>query len=274
MGENCNLTLVLKGSSQLRYGGIRVPESSAFKCCGDGDLWIFIDSGGYYAIGNDKDSKHGELIFEQGVTIESHASVGVGIGSGLGGKINIRRGKFTISMKGTYIGVGIGALNAPADMDLFACDITMDLGPEHCVAIGSLESDCRITLMHSAINCFLSGSEIVGMGTLSGKKASVTVSEASVMINIAADRCSSIAALDGNTEFVLSKAGFHITVKGDNALAIGGYGEYTGVSVFNSDFSVTLVTHADYMRNISTDGVKIEGGRTRISVNDEIVVNE
>ncbi len=271
LGENCNLTLVLTGSSQLRYGGIRVPESSRFTCAGDGDLWIYIDSGGFYAIGNDSDAKHGELTFEQGVTVENHASAGVCIGSGLGGKINMRRGKFMLSMKGNYIGVGIGAFDASADIDLYACDITMDLNSERCVAIGSLENNSKISVLHSALNLFLSGSEIVGIGSLSGENCCATVSESGVMVNIAADRCSAIAALNGDTSFSLSKASLQITAKGDNALAIGGFSADTKIQLVNSDSSLNLVTKADYSNYIKEDNIEITGGRARVSINDTII---
>ncbi len=274
IGENCHVTLVLTGSSQLRYGGIRVPESSTFKCCGDGDLWIYIDSGGYYAIGNDSDAKHGELIFEQGVTIESHAAAGVCIGSGLGGKINMRRGKFIFNMNGNYMGVGIGAMSAPTDINLYACDITLDLNPERCVAIGSLESDSKISVMHSSVHLWLSGSEVVGIGTLTGRKSSVTVCEASVMVNITADRCSAIAALEGDTDFSLSKAGFHITAKGNNALAVGGYGSFTGIKLINADTSINLLTQADYLNVVMKENILIDGGRTIINVNETELINQ
>lgn len=272
IGENCDVRLILAGTNHLKKGGIRVPESSRFICSGDGNLSIYIDGSAYYGIGNDDESRHGELIFEQGVTIENYSPSGVCIGSGLGGKISIVSGQFILNMSG-YLGVGIGALKSDTDLDLFACDITMDLALTFGVGIGSLENNCRLYVQHSALKLFLSGNNVVGVGTVSGQECDISVSEASIIVNIAADNCSAVAALNGRTSFKLSKAGMHITVKGDNAFALGGFGA-SKLQLTNSDSSINLATNTDYSKYISEEDISITGGRSRFTVNDVIMKNE
>ncbi|MBQ8786314.1 MAG: EAL domain-containing protein [Oscillospiraceae bacterium] len=273
IGENCDVKLVLSGTNKLKNGGIKVPESARLQVCGDGGLSVFIDASGYYAIGNDGDSKHGELVFEQGVSIESHAAGGVCIGSGLGGKIRILLGQFTLKMTG-YFGVGIGAYSGDTDIELFACNVTFDLSEQLGVAIGSHQGKCRANIHHASTKISLSGSHMVGIGTLEGSCCDVSVCEASMVFNISADRCAAVAALEGSTLFEISKASMHIISKGDNALALGGYSCDSKVSLINADSSVNLETKADYMSFIDKNKFKIEGGRIKVVINDVEIKSE
>lgn len=273
IGENCEVALVLTGNNQLKKGGIRVPESSKLTVNGDGGLSIFIDGSGFYAIGNDGESRHGELNFEQGVVINNHAASGVGIGSGLGGKINIRKGQFSINMSG-YMGVGIGAFNAEAELELYACDVTIELASELSVAIGSFEENCRVSVHHCALKLYMSGTNTVGIGTLKGRNCDVVICEASTKFNIISDRCSAIASLDGVTRFKLERAGMHIVIRGDNALAIGGYSGDTEFMLVNSDSSVDMATKLDYTDYAKKGIAEIDGGRAIIVINGEEIRSE
>ncbi len=272
IGEDCDVKLVISGTNYLKNGGIRVPESSKLTVSGDGGLSIFIEGAGSYAIGNDVDSRHGELLFEHGLNIESHAAAGVCIGSGLGGKISVVRGQFMINATG-YIGVGIGALNADTDLDLFACDITIDLSVQMGVAIGSLENNCSAYIHNASVKMYTSGSDIVGIGTLSGSNSDIRICEASVICNIIADHCSGVSALNGDTRYNLDRAGMHMVIKGEKALALGGSGD-TEVILINSDSTIDLHTKLENVNFVSRENVKIEGGRARFSINGEEIRSE
>ncbi len=268
VGENCEVTLEANGTNNLRKGGIRVPESSKLIVKGSGRLAINIDGSAFYAIGNDMDSRHGELVFEQGVDIKNNSASGVCIGSGLGGKISLLRGRFVLNMTG-YLGVGIGAFNSNCTAQLFASDITMDISSQFGVAIGSMEGNCDVSVQHSAIKAFMSGSDVVGIGTLQGAICNASVCESSVIFDISADNSSAVASLRGDTSFDVIRAGMHITSKGDNALGVGGTVGETKLQMINSDSSVNLVTSLNYIDYINKENVKIEGGRARFNVNGE-----
>ncbi len=267
IGECCDVRLELSGSSKLKNGGIRVPESSRFTCCGGGELAISVDGSCFFGIGNDGESKHGELIFEQGVTIDNESASGVCIGSGLGGKISIKQGRYSLNMRG-YMGVGIGAMHADADIDIFASDINMDLTLQNGAAIGSLYGDTAVNITHSSVKLYLSGSEIVGIGNVNGRHSRLSITEANAIFNIVADNCAAIAALRGDTYFEISKASMHITAEGDRALAIGSLDGNTKFCLTNSDSSVKLVTSCDWKDCVGRDDIEINGGRTRFIVNN------
>ena len=168
-----------------------------------------------------------------------------------------------------YLGVGIGAFNSDCTARIFACDITMDISSQFGVAIGSMEGNCDLSVQHSAIKAFMSGSDVVGIGTLSGSSCDVSVCESSVIFDISADNSSAVAALRGDTNFEVIRASMHITSKGDNALGVGGTVGKTKLQMINSDSSVNLVTRLNYIDYINKEDVKIEGGRARFNVNGE-----
>ncbi len=267
IGENCDVKIVLIGMNKLNGGGIRVPESSKLTISGDGLLNIYVDAGAFYAIGNDQDSRHGELMFEQGVNIENNSVSGICIGSGQGGKITIMRGKFTLGMTGTY-GVGIGSFTADTELYLFACDITLDAALINCAGFGTFEGCCKVYMHHSSVKMRLSGSDVVGIGTLAGKSCTFETEESSTSINIAAPHSSGIAALDGDTSFSISKAAINITVSGERTLAIGGFGGNTEINTTYTDVTVRLSTKINLMDYIKKENVHITGGRTLFVVNE------
>ena len=55
IGDNCIVSLVLKGENRLRDGGILVPPSSRLTVEGPGSLQINVYHSGYYGIGNGMD---------------------------------------------------------------------------------------------------------------------------------------------------------------------------------------------------------------------------
>lgn len=266
IGENCDVRIILSGSNSLKKGGIKVPESSRLTISGEGRMSIYIDGSAFYAIGNDADSKHGELIFEQGITIDNHCADGICIGSGLGGKISIRQGQFAINMTG-YRGIGIGAFWADTVIDMFACDVTMDLNFQNGAALGSLSGNVHAHIHSASTKLYMSGNSVVGIGTLNGKSADIMVYEASVLFDISAPKCSAAGALQGNTSFKLNKASMHITAKGDEALGIGGMSGDTEIRIINADSAVNLVTKLEHRDYLVKERVEISGGRSRFIVN-------
>ena len=273
ISENADVRMILVGSNHFNGGGICVNESARLVCCGEGNLSILINGLGCYGIGNDLNSRHGELVFEQGVQIENLATTGICIGSGLGGKIRISKGQFTLKMKG-YTGVGIGALNADTDLDLFACNISIDASMPKVVGIGSLEGNCSLYLHNALATLHISGVNTVGIGTLNGKLSHIEICEASTILNVIGDRCTAIGAFEEETQFKLVRASTHITSEGDKALAIGGFSGNTKLLLENSDFYARINSgNIDYTEYIKEENVEIIGGRIKFIFNDNEITD-
>ncbi len=270
IGENCDVLLDFIGSNFLVSGGICVPETSKLTCSGDGHLKITVDGSSFYAIGNDMEKRHGELVFEAGITIDNKSAACVCIGSGLGGKINFIRGQYLFSMTG-YMGVGIGAYTGDCDVNFFASDITINGSLERGVGVGTLSGNCKAQVNHAAIKTYISGNEIVGIGTLGGIISEVTVDEASVVTNVAADRCTGIGALYSNSKFSILKSNLNIASEGKDALAIGGIDGVSKIDMVNSDCTINLTTDPDYMKYVDESNIHIIGGRMKVTINEQTI---
>ncbi len=272
IGEGCDVRVILIGSNQLIGGGVRVPESSRFICSGDGLLSVSIDGAGFYGIGNDADSRHGEIVFEQGVSIDNRAVAGVCIGSGKGGPIRILKGQFILNMTGNF-GVGIGSFDADTELDLFACDVRIDMSMPKGVAIGSMNGNCKAYVHSASTACHLSGVDIVGIGSINGTVCDVSICEANATFNTVADHCSAIGTLSGDTSFKLSRAGLHISATGARAFAFGSLEGHTSVKLTDADTSIRLTTETDYATYSDKNHIEISGGRIRFVYNDEEVIS-
>lgn len=272
LGENCNVTLVLKGDNKLNKSGIRVPEGARLTLEGDGHLNITLDAGEYYGIGNDISSKHGELVFNQSgtVAIEANGQKGICIGSGLGGTIEICQGKYVLEITGDT-GVGMGAFDADSRLDITTCDFGIEVSLAKGVAIGSLKRNADVNISKSTVKLSVNGGELVALGTIGGNNADVLVQNAILITNLGVRRGTCVGALDGRTNFKVDNANFRATTRGDNSLPFGGFGRDTKVSLTDADITVKLETDVGFNKYVPKENIDASGGTIKFIVNDEEV---
>ncbi len=273
IGENCDVILMLVGENKLEAGGIRVPESSRLTVTGDGKLEIELNSSEYYGIGNGAGLLHGELIFRQSgrITVNGRGQNGIAIGSGNGGVIQIHAGQYRLNLQGD-VAVGIGSLYADDALVIHDCDIGMEITAARGAAIGSIGKNEEIVLHHISAKLFMTGTELVGIGTLDGGLTKFSIYEASCLIHVKGERCSTIAALEGRSEISVRQAALHLTASGQQALGIGGFSEETylcqscGETIISVDSSVI---QSDYLK---TEHLTIEGDKFSLTMNSEQVI--
>ena len=263
LGENSDVTLVLKGENKLHKGGIRVPEGTRFTLKGEGMLDIKTDANEYFGIGNDMSSKHGDIIFDQSgtLTVTGDGQTGICIGSGLGGNIRMDQGKYVLNMSGST-GVAIGTFFADTKLDIYNCDFNANLSLEKGVAIGTLSSSADIHIWRSSVKLHLGGGDLTAIGTIDGENAKLLIDNAIVMIDIMSYRCTCAGALEKSTYLKVENASFRAAVVGKGSLPFGGYSADTKVEMINADATVKLETDVDTEKYLSTDIVKIVSGRT------------
>ena len=267
IGENSDVTLIFNGLNELIHGGIKVPESSSLRIKGEGILSLFVDGSSFYAIGNDKDSKHGKLIFDQGVCIKNDSVLGVCIGSGLGGDIIINKGKFELSMRGIN-GIAIGSYTGDSNVDINGSDINIDFNLQNGVGIGSIAGSVNLDITHSSVRMRLSGSNIIGIGNFEGNICKTDICEASVIVNIMADDCSAIASKTGSTVLNVQRASLGLLLKGRKSFAVGYPKNAPVISLVDSDFNITLITDQRYVRFLKSAQFSMLHGRISVVVND------
>ncbi len=270
LGENSDVTLVIEGYNELKNTGIEVPESARLTLEGGGELRIEPSNQEYYGIGNDLKKTHGEINFllEGTLTVIGKGTLGIGIGSGFGGKINVQGGELRIACNGDT-GVGIGAFYAESDINITNCSIEEDISFNRGVGVGSLEKSSSIKMTRSSFRFLGDGIEIVGMGTLTGDKSYVNIFNAIAEFNVGADTSSAMGALEGKTEIDIGTASIRIESAGEKALAVGGYNEDTKVTLTGVDTRVNLHNSMGHDILAPDDSIAITNGRYRVKVNDE-----
>lgn len=264
LGNNCDVRIVLTGDNELRTGGIQVPESSRLEIAGDGDLRITQAGGKYYCIGNDLSSRHGDLYFSQDGTLSITATGmrGIGIGSGLGGNIYIKQGRFEIDQRGQE-GVVIGCMDSDCELRIENCDIEIYNGIARGVSIGSYNGNADIQIEN--ISGKISGASIstAVVGTLGGSKCRVRMQNINVVMNVRSNECYGIGCRNGDTDIEIKYAYVKVVAQGRNAYAMGN-GKHTAKILFvNSDIN-TQVTNSVGM-DIGADEKDITIGNGRVS---------
>lgn len=272
MGNDCELTLSLVGSNMLCNGGICVPESSVFKTEGDGSLDIKLAYCDWYGIGNDLKSRHGRLHFEQNgtisVTAESHA--GVCIGSGLGGEIEIGRGRYYFSLAGSS-NIGIGAFRGSTSISMVGCDFECVSTGAFSVGIGSTEGDMSVHIMFSSVKVTLDSQLAVGIGTLHGNKASIHTESMSVVMDMNADMLTAFGALIGNSDIMIERTSVTLTENGSEALAFGGRGGQTLISFTDVDLKGKILNTANVTTYAEPENQFIKGGSYQLALNGKVL---
>ena len=259
IGEDNEVTLVLSGDNKLDTGGIRVPQSSKLSIAGEGRLEINVNGKEFYGIGNGAGMWHGDITFEQSgrITVNADGEKGVAIGSGNGGVININAGQYRLNVQGD-VNVGIGALYAESDMVIHDCDIGMEMNSARGTAIGSIGKSDFITIFKTSLKIFMTGIELVGIGTLDGEKTEFAIREASCFITIKGERCSAIAALEGITDTSIDRAAFGLTVSGKQALGIGGFTRNTTIHHNSAEVHIKVDTPIDINDYIDRQRISID----------------
>jgi EAL domain-containing protein (putative c-di-GMP-specific phosphodiesterase class I) len=273
IAEDCDVKLNLIGDNKLDNGGVRVPESSKLTMVGEGRLEIELDSTEYYGIGNGLGLLHGELDFQQSgrITINAKGQNGIAIGSGNGGKINIAAGQYRLNLQGDVV-VGIGAMYEKNDLTIHDCDIGMEITSARGVAIGSIGKSDDITIFKASVKLFMSGVELVGIGTLDGEKLKFEIYEASCFVTIKGDRCSAVAALEGSTDVFVHQAAVKVSVAGNQALGAGGFSGDTIIRHDAGDTHITIDTPINISDYVKRENLTSANGKFILTLNGNDII--
>ncbi len=274
-GENSEVTLTFIGENVLKGGGIQVPASTTLFTEGSGSLSMRLSHSDYYGIGNGPEEEHGRLCFYQDgeVRINAAGKKGICIGSGKGGRIEIRRGKYILDAKGD-VGVGIGSFENDEDISLADCEVTIDQAITRGVSIGSMHGSAKVSVSKASVDITAGGAEFSGLGTIDGKRAEIAVREASGNINIRADQSTCVGSLRGSTVYAQELAGVSLDNGGPRALAVGGYSEDTHILIREATLKVKLRNELGVDTYAGDDQIRIINGRNQFVVNGKEIVRE
>ncbi len=268
MADNCHVTLRLVGDNRFCRGGIKVPESSRLTVEGDGNLKLVLSGSECWGIGNDFDKVHGLLEFYQDgeIYIESNGQKAIGIGSGPGGIIKIKKGKYTFYMRGND-GVGIGSFDGSYPIILHECDVMIQCAFYKCVCVGSINGNADINVRYALLRCSGDGKLLSLVGTIDGEEAQIKLSDLSYEAQLRSDKSTGLGALNGKNSISIDAAAYKYKGIGAEALVFGGDG-VTDVNVSNANLEIYL--KSDSGRLINTEQGHIEENL----VIKDIIVND
>ena len=273
IGVNSDVTLELNGENMLKMGGIRVPESSRLTLTGKGNISIDVKSVEYYAIGNDLKHRHGELFLENfgALQINAHGRVGVGIGSGLGGKIKLCSGRYELNLNGD-IGVGIGALYNDADISIYSCDVSGEILMASGAMIGSINGRCSLEICMTSMALNVSGREVVCLGTLAGNSAKIRIHDSNTSFGMRGFRGSAIASLEGHTDLMVERASLRINAGGQSDLALGGFCEGNKLVFSHVNADISLDTTDENEKYITASNYTINSSKFHVELNGRDII--
>ena len=272
MAENSRLVLRLVGANRMIDGGIQVPESSKLSLEGDGSLNIRIDDEGGFGIGNRPDRAHGEIEFYQDgeIRMDLNGNKVVGIGAGLGGSLQINRGKYDIYINGDEC-VGIGALEGESNLVMHDSDMQVDVASMQGVCIGSLRNSSSLEIWSSHVKCSIAGKRVSTLGTIKGRNARIDASESGMVLTVNADLAAGIGALNGHTEVSVGSATLRFNGSGNEIYCFGGVTEDTKASLTNSDVNIEIRSASGGVSRAPKEQIVFMHGRARIMVNEAII---
>ena len=268
IGEGADVTLIIQGENVLKRGGIRVPEGAKLTLEGAGDLKIILDSEEFFGIGNDIKSANGRIVFHQDgeVHMDTSGKKGILIGSGLGGKISIQRGKYTLGASSGKC-VGVGAVTGDVDIRISECAFTSEFSLTSGVCIGSMKGNAKIKVYKSSIKAMIGGSSIVSIGTLEGEHAQVDFDSVGVVINSRGDRSTGIGALYGHTDLSMTYTGIRGEGHGKDSMIVGAVSGDTSIKMGNSDMLVKIKTEVPEDIVLCRNHLSLEEARCNYTIN-------
>ena len=270
IGENCDVSVILIGTSKMINSGIRVPASSSLTIEGKGNLDIELSSSDYYGIGNDMASHHGDLIFDQDgtISISGASSSGVCIGSGLGGAVIIKRGRYVLNAMGSMI-VCIGSHRGSTSIDITGCDLSATAKGTLCSSIGSLYGESVVHMIYSSIHCTVNGQTCAVVGTIYGDSARVYAESVNISISANADIMTAYGSIHGSSDIFIERSSSRTSMDGPEALLFGGTDGRTKLGFTDADISADIASSTDTITNALPDHTSVSGGRFRIRLNDD-----
>jgi len=269
IGENCEVTLILKGDNRFEGVGIKVPQSSSLVIEGDGDLSISINEMEGFAIGNGMNSKHGDLVFDQdgNINIQMGGSTGVAIGSGLGGNIKIMHGRYNIKTSGKEF-VGIGALKGNSSPYITNCYIEMKNSSLKFVGIGSVYGKANIKIERITAKMNDRGEETVLFGTTDGKECKVSFFSAYIMVTGSSEKLMAIGSFEAlKTDVSFLEVTLSARISGNNVGIVGNLSRNAELSVENCFIEGEMMSDNEYDFMTEDKYVRFEKARSKIVIN-------
>jgi len=269
IGDDCEVVISLTGDNYLSGGGIKVSPKSVLTIEGVGNLSINSTGVEAFGIGNDMNSYHGDLVFDQDgrIEISVNANKSVAIGSGLGGHITIRRGMYKLNLMGQS-SVGIGSISGDIDPIISNCYLEATSVALSAIGIGSIMGRCDMMIEHSSVKMDFKGTEVVMIGSKHSEKLQLSIYSATVnMISKAHDITVFGSGTAAPSTISLDHVSLRVDLGGKSAGIYRGMDKRVKIRVSNSKTEGSIFTGLDVPKHADEMDFKVTGSLTKLDIN-------
>ncbi len=273
IGDDCEVVLSLTGVNVLSGGGIKVSPTSTLTFEGTGNLSIGSTGVETFGIGNDMDSYHGDLIFDQDgqIEISVNASKSVAIGSGLGGHIIVRRGMYKINLMGQHA-VAIGSNSGDIEPLISNCYVGIKSVAQYAVGIGSVMGRCDLMIEHSSVNLDFEGAEIVMIGSKHSEKLQVRIYSATITAKSKAHDITVIGSgTAAPTNVSIDFVTLRVDLGGTHSGIYRGMDKNVKIRVSNSKTEGAIFTGLSIPEHMESMDFRSTGSLTNLEINGHLM---
>ena len=269
IGDNCEVVLSLTGENSLSGGGIKVSPTSSLTFEGVGNLSISSTGVEAFGIGNDMDSYHGDIVFDQDgrIEISVNANKSVAIGSGLGGHLTVRRGMYKLNLMG-QTSVGIGSISGDIDPIISNCYLEITSVALTGIGVGSIMGRCDMMIEHSSINMDFNGNEVIMVGSKHSEKLQISIYSATINIKSKAHDITAFGSgTAGPTNITIDYVSLRVDLGGKKAGIYRGMDKKVKIRVSNSKTEGSIFTSLDIPKHADDMDFKVTGSLTNLDIN-------
>ncbi len=273
IGKDCDVTISLSGENKILDGGIRVASTSNLMFEGDGKLLINVTRNEAFGIGNDMNSYHGDIVFDQDglIDITINATKGIAIGSGLGGHISVRRGAYKINLMGQQ-SVGIGSISGDIEPLISNCALEIKSVALSCVGIGSFLGRCDIMIEHTSVNMDFFGNEVVLVGSKHSDKLQVSIFSAAFTARARAHDVTVLGSGSASPTAVnIDYLAFKVDLEGKQVGIYRGVDKSVKVRISNSQTSGNIVTNLGIPKHAADMDFKVNNSSVALNINGQVM---
>ena len=270
--KDCDVTFGLSGEIKMLEGGIKIASTSNLMFEGDGNLSINVSKVEAFGIGNDMDSYHGDIVFDQDGLIEItvNATKGVAIGSGLGGHVTIRRGAYRLKLLG-QMGVGIGSISGDIEPLISNCALEISSVALSGIGIGSMTGSSDIMVEHSSVNMDFLGNDVVLVGSKRSDKLQISIYSAGFTAKARAHDITAIGSeAAAPTAINIDYLALRVDLEGKTAGIFRGMDKTVKIRVSNSQTTGNIVTSLDVPKRAQEMDFKASGSSLSVNINGKM----
>ncbi len=273
IGDDCDVIISLTGDNTLSGGGIKVSPKSTLTFEGAGNLSINTTGVETFGIGNDMDSYHGDLLFDQDGRIEItvNANKSVAIGSGLGGHLTIRRGMYKLNLMG-QTAVGVGSISGDIDPIVSNCFMEIESVALTAVGIGSLTGRCDMMIEHTSMKFDFNGSEVAMIGSRHSDKLQISIYSATINIKSKSEYVTAFGSCSADpANITIDYISLRVDLSGREAGIYRGKDKNVKIRISNSKTEGSIFTGLNSPTQLSDMDYQSSGSITKLDINGRIL---